>query len=111
MTKICYDAGSLTLICKGHAGSAPKGQDLVCCAISTLTGTLISALESMSIHRCIEADEEEAFLIIHGLPCRENMTKARLIFDIIVTGLRQLASQYPQYIDFTEKFTMPKGEE
>ena len=87
---------------QGHAGAAPKGQDLVCAGASTLALTLGRAAALM---------EEEEMLArpalvrlgagdtaISVLPRREWASSADAIFWTILLGLSRLAQAYPQYV-------------
>ena len=48
MIRARYGRRALTLELRGHAQSAPKGQDLVCAAASTLAFTAAEALQNAS---------------------------------------------------------------
>lgn len=112
MTKITYDNGALSLTVVGHAGVADGGDDLVCCAISTLTETLIAALQDNHIHRSCEMDETDGFIRVRAFPSEEMYTPALIIFDTIASGLAGIAMEYPEYVSYNTDFTMPvrKGE-
>ena len=71
----------------GHAGYAPKGQDIVCAAASALVFSLIGSLR------------QEENLIRPGYvtaaakgPCWEEL-------ELVRCGLAQLAAQYPQCVE------------
>lgn len=107
MTDITYDSGALVMTVKGHAGSAPAGEDLVCCAISTLTETLIAALQENKIHRAVESNEAAGLIRIRALPSDAMVTIARIAFDTIAAGYAGLALEYPEHVSYKTEFTMP----
>jgi len=106
MTKIRMDWKNLKLELKGHAGSGPAGSDLVCCAESILSQTLIGVLEDMRMagQAGIEwtGTAEQGYLMIDGDPARGYEAEVQHYFKFAVTGLRMLAEEYPQYIELRE---------
>lgn len=71
----------------GHAGYAPKGQDIVCAAASALVFALIGSLRQ-------EENLREVVIrpgYVKG-PCREEL-------ELVRCGLAQLAAQYPQCVE------------
>lgn len=85
--------------CKGHAGYAQEGSDIVCAAVSVLTTTCINALESV-------AGVEPAVEVAEGymkaqLPASSSHD-AQIILQCMRQGLSDLAEQYPRYLRLTE---------
>lgn len=93
-----------TLAVKGHAGFAPKGQDIVCAAVSALVQTLgcwvmenpggklwhnAVAAKDGGITITAAANEKDA------LPMEER-------FDLVIDGLRLLEKQYPENVAFED---------
>ena len=74
---------------QGHAGYAPKGQDIVCAAVSALVYALIAALE--------ERDNLRETVIRTGYAAIRAKEKDTA-FDVIRGGLRQIAARYPAYM-------------
>lgn len=74
----------------GHAGYAPRGQDIVCAAVSALTLTLIQGLEQVA---GMEIKSQEA----HGNVCIDwqhmNDTGKALI-DTWFLGISSIADDY-----------------
>lgn len=106
MTKARMYWKGLELVLKGHANSAEKGKDLVCCAESILSQTLIKALEVMEILGRTGLDwtgnPEQGYMLIDADPAREYQAEVEHYFRFAVTGLRMLAEAYPQYIELRE---------
>lgn len=80
------------IIFQGHAGQAPRGQDIVCAGVSTLYYTFYAASEAketiMSNIRILEA---------------EPVHKNRAAFRTVKTGLEILAAKYPDHIKILDK--------
>lgn len=93
--------GSRNLQMQGHAGAAPKGQDLVCAGASTLALTLGRAatlMEEEMLARPALVRLEAGDTAISVLPRREWASSADAIFWTILLGLSRLAQAYPQYV-------------
>lgn len=94
--------GSRNLQMQGHAGSAPRGQDLICAAVSTLALTLGRAAALMEeeemLARPAQVKLEAGDTAISVLPRREWASSADAIFWTILLGLSRLAQAYPQYV-------------
>lgn len=96
MTKIVYakDWDAFSLVCKGHAGFAEAGSDIVCAGISTLVQTLT--------HHLSNEQHVKYHIEPGGLWIWARGDKALICFEVILTGLKLLESQYPDYIEITE---------
>ncbi|CEP67039.1 Protein of unknown function DUF464 [Moorella glycerini] len=83
----------------GHAGYRPKGEDIVCAAVSALAQTAVLSLKE-------HLEEEPGVSIQDGvLDCRlpaglspAGQEKARVILKTIELGLKAIASDYRQYV-------------
>ena len=102
MIRARYGRRGLTLDLRGHALSAPAGQDLVCAAASALAFTAAAALE----------DEAERFyprvvlrpgeLRISCEPAEGSRRACRRLMDTIWIGFELLSRDYPDCVS-TEK--------
>ena len=81
--------------CKGHAGFAEAGQDIVCAAVSILTTTCVNALETVAGVKP-ETTAESGLMLI-SLP-RNAGHDAQVILQTLRQGLRDLADEYSQYV-------------
>ena len=83
--------GELCLCAAGHAGYAPRGQDIVCAAVSALTLTLAEHLRRSGIP--VEEERRPGGLTLRcpGSPAAE------AAFAMTLTGIALLAEQYPRY--------------
>ena len=86
--------------CKGHAGYAEAGNDIVCAAVSILTTTCANALESVAGKEA-EAEVSDGFMKV-VLPEKEVSPETQIIFQTIFQGLSDLAEEYPKYLRLTE---------
>lgn len=86
--------------CRGHAGYAESGSDIVCAAVSVLTTTCINALESVAgVIPEMEAEEGRMRL---ALPADAGHD-AQVILLSMLQGLRDVAESYPRYLQLNEK--------
>ena len=77
------------LTVEGHAGYAPKGQDIVCAAVSALVYALIGTLE--------ETENAAEVILRPGYAAVEAREKTAA-FDLVRCGLGQLAERYGDFI-------------
>ena len=102
MTMIQYYPSDNELLMQGHAGTAPSGRDLVCCACSTLGYTLLQALDDRGIDYSVREDADVAVLHVIADPLDDERYVCRVIFNTIVSGLRALSAQFPEAINYKE---------
>lgn len=90
----------------GHARSAPKGEDLVCCAASTLAYTAAqSALDLYqegALRQFPDTVMESGNAQVAAVAAPESLERVAQMFRTIATGYEMLARQYPEYIIFRE---------
>lgn len=88
----------------GHARTAPKGEDLVCCAASTLIYTAAqSALELYENGALIQFPDtalNSGNAQVAAVAVPESMERVEQMFRTVATGLEMLARQYPEYVVF-----------
>ena len=83
---------------KGHASFAPRGEDIVCAAVSALTQTAVMSLEKIA---GLEPDVQ----VTDGyLSCRlpevpgAGKIEVSVIMDSMALGLEETAENYPGYL-------------
>lgn len=91
MIEVTFTPKGLTV--EGHAGYAPKGQDIVCAAVSALMYALIGALE--------ETGNVKEAVLRPGYAAVEAKT-ATTAFAPIRCGLMQLAERYGDHVSVRE---------
>ena len=94
--------GVLWLSMAGHAGAAPKGQDIVCAAATMLMYTAAQAALDMGSRGelqtspSVKLDDGSASVAFR--PKKEAMEKGRLALDVIRRGLEVLGKRYPENV-------------
>lgn len=93
MTRIDYSVteDKFDIEIRGHAGYAAMGNDIVCAAISVLIQTLMLHMEKVT-------EEWDALMENGYAHVKGKGEKAVASFETILTGLRAMENQYPQYI-------------
>lgn len=94
--------GSLSLVIKGHAGTAEHGHDIVCASASMLAYTLAAGVSEASECGKLRCDPfitlSPGFARVCCLPFLENHGEIRAMYDLIFGGYRLLSSQYPDNV-------------
>lgn len=103
MTEITYTKDAFIMTCRGHAGAGDLGNDLICCAVSTLAETLAAALAEKSIHRAIEFDEDSGLIFVQAFPEKGKAQETENIFDTVAAGLAGIARENPEYVRFRNR--------
>lgn len=88
----------------GHAGSAPKGEDLICAAVSALAqGYFFSLRRLLDID--VDADVKDGYLSLtlpDNLPERTT-EHASLLAESMLIGLDEINRSYPGFLEVTEE--------
>ena len=81
------------VICKGHAGYADAGNDIVCCAISMLVINTINSLNKLTgAPMEVNSDEESGFI---DCMFTESLDEGSiLLLDSMILGLQNVVSEY-----------------
>lgn len=95
MINIIYDEAGQDLILQasGHAEYVPKGQDIVCAAVSALMQTLAYSVDGGTVTR---SQDDCNTLTVQAEQSFDNMAK----FELVTDGLMLLAKQYPENVRF-----------
>jgi uncharacterized protein YsxB (DUF464 family) len=86
---------------EGHAGSGPKGHDLICAAVSALALTLagnVSYMETQEAVYGVVTKLEEGNAEIQCTPYRRYKDSVAQVFRSICVGFELLATKYPENI-------------
>lgn len=98
--------GSLHMKTSGHAGAAPKGQDLVCAGVSTLAQTLARAVERLyyqgMLRRCPRVELYEGNAEIIAQPKPGYRSEAAMVFWTVQNGIAELAAGFPGNVKLEE---------
>lgn len=96
------DGGYCRLAVTGHANAAPRGEDLVCAAVSALVNTLYDWVLDKDEKRLLEANlhREAGYCIIEAQAGTWQMERMLDCFEVICFGLERLAGQHPDKIRY-----------
>lgn len=78
----------------GHANYAPRGQDIVCAAVSTLALTLIKSIEDLT-------DDKIQYSISPGrvdIEYKDLSKKSRTLVDSFFVGVSMVSNDYPDHV-------------
>ena len=77
---------------KGHAGAGPRGNDIVCAAVSVLTDSVFLGLDR-HLKREMEWDADSGDISVRLKDAPDEMTEA--ILATMVLGLTEIQKLYP----------------
>jgi uncharacterized protein YsxB (DUF464 family) len=92
------------LTVSGHACSAPKGEDLICAAVSALVQTYYFSLQRL-LGLNIDADMRDGYFSFQ-LPAKigtETREKATFLAESMLVGLDEINNSYSGYLLVTEE--------
>ena len=87
--------------CKGHAGYAEAGSDIVCAAVSALSITCCNSLQSIA-GIDPQVMEKDGLLTVR-MPEGCQSHDAQVILRVFEQGMRDIAASYPKHIVFTTR--------
>lgn len=94
--------GGIHLTLRGHAGAAPKGEDLICAACTTLAYTAAQAVKDMYVlDKLIKPPKiniRRGKAKIIATPKEESLAEAMLAFRTVQCGAKVLAHNYPKHV-------------
>ena len=88
------EKGKITISLSGHAGYAPRGQDIVCAGVSALFFCLIESLSQISNCKIKEIKEND----LETLELTNNDYNSRVLIQSFMIGCMLLANTYPDNI-------------
>lgn len=90
----------------GHARTAPKGEDLVCCAASTLIYTAaqnaLCLYEAGALRQFPDTTLNSGNAQVAAVAEETAVERVEQMFRTIAVGYEMLARQYPEYVMFRE---------
>lgn len=94
MIQITYNemGDMMFLRAEGHAEFAPKGQDIVCAAVSTLMQTLAYSLDSGTV----TCADDRNLMVVQAKQGTDSLAK----FELVTDGLILLADAYPEHVRY-----------
>lgn len=100
-----YKNQAFVLSAQGHAGAERNAQDhdLVCCAVSTLMGTLANSCAQLKqVKTVYRQSSGDALLRVKDVP-QDMKMEVNIRFRMALDGLQALAIQYPECVRVTEE--------
>ncbi|MBR1470904.1 MAG: ribosomal-processing cysteine protease Prp [Lachnospiraceae bacterium] len=85
----CY----LGFCCKGHAGYAAYGSDIVCAAVSMLVINTVNAIERFTDCQMQVSDDEKSGSVTVDFP-QGTDEQAALLMDALLLGIKSVEEQY-----------------
>lgn len=94
MIQITYNemGDRMFLRAEGHAEFAPKGQDIVCAAVSALMQTLAYSLDSGTV----TCADDRNLIVVQAKQGTDSLAK----FELVTDGLILLADAYPEHVRY-----------
>ena len=90
----------------GHAAAAPKGEDLVCCAVSTLaytaTQSALQLYEQGDLRQFPDTLLNAGTAQVAAVATAEGKERVAQMFRTVAIGIEMLARQYPEHVMFRE---------
>ena len=94
--------GSIHMTLKGHAGAAPKGEDLICASATMLAYTVAQAVQFMheqgKLKKKPKISLREGSATIIATPNEDDYAEALHTFWVAQCGVHVLAHNYPQNV-------------
>lgn len=102
--KFCKkDNGSICMTLKGHAGAAPKGEDLICASATTLAYTAAQAVhffhEQGKLKRKPKIDIREGNATVIATPTEDGYAEVLHTFWVVQCGIHLLVCNYPRHVE------------
>ena len=94
--------GTVCMQMQGHAKTAPKGEDLVCAAATTLAYTLAQAVQFLYEQGRLEEKPkiqiEDGYAFVSASPNGDSLAETRMVVWVSQVGAYVLEHNYPQAV-------------
>ena len=101
-TKFFQKDGTVCMEMQGHAKTAPKGQDLVCAAATTVVYTLAQAVQFLYEQGRLEEKPiiqiVDGYAYISASPNADSLAETLMVFWVSQVGAYVLEHNYPQAV-------------
>ena len=88
----------------GHANMGEYGEDLVCAAVSAVVQTAILGItEVCHIPAGVSIEEGETVCILSKDASADEIQRAGIVINTMLTGLRSIQASYPKTLKFRNK--------
>lgn len=82
----------------GHSGAAPKGQDIYCAGVSTLSQSAYLCITDY-LKRDIESDVDDGKLFLKLREPPDELTEA--VFQTMLIGIKEIEKLVPKLVEVT----------
>ena len=106
--KFTYDKrfSRVQLELRGHAASAPKGEDLICAGVSALAVTAAQMAKNLyreeMLRRSPRILMEPGYCLVVAVIQKGFEAEALMAFWTVQVGIHALAEEYPDYVNLEE---------
>lgn len=103
MIEIRYEPDHMRMTLKGHAGAGVPGQDLICCAASTMTYTLAANVRRMQKRGWLKKAKIRLSPGDAEIACTPHASVREAVssrVDAVCLGFAMLAREYPDFVRF-----------
>lgn len=103
MLNIIYNKRHNHVTIEGHAGYAPKGQDIICAGVSAIAMTLgenVRWMDEKGYLQSMHVDLSDGVGTISCTPKSRYTDSIRLVFDSICAGFEIISRDAPEYVHF-----------
>lgn len=94
--------GTVCMQMQGHAKTAPKGEDLVCAAATTLAYTLAQAVQFLYEQGRLDEKPtiqiEDGYAFVSASPNGDSLAETLMVFWVSQVGAYVLEHNYPQAV-------------
>lgn len=94
--------GSIHMTLQGHAGAAPRGEDLVCASATMMAYTVAQAVQFMfeqgMLKKKPKIDIKQGSAVVIAIPAEECRAEVLHAFWVAQCGVHVLARNYPQHV-------------
>lgn len=88
---------------EGHSGSAKKGEDIICAAVSVLTQNAVNSVEALlGVEMSHESEDGFLEVDVPSIVDEGLRQKIQLLLSSMTYGLRAQAEIYPHYVRIRE---------
>lgn len=101
-----FDGKFIGFRAEGHTGYAPKGEDIVCAAVSSLIQSTILGLEKLvGIGITLQTNQESGLIqcLLTEERSANKSQKADLLLGTMFLGLEQIAENYDKHVKISIK--------
>lgn len=89
--------GNVSLSITGHSGSAEKGKDIVCAAVSALAQTFAAGLEK-ELKAVITGQISDGDFQLQAKVPSEVEKELKILYNVFKFGFQKISQSYPEHV-------------